>query len=173
MFPTDGIIGYLWNDSFYPGHTHQGIDVFGGNEPGTIPVKAVYSGFLYRLPQWKSSLIILIPQDPLKPERQIWTYYTHMADAQGRSFIVAEFQPGTEGVYVQAGTLLGYQGDYSGKLDRPTGVHLHFSIVLDDGDGHFRNELKIENTLDPSAYFGLPLNADEKSVQPPVCEERQ
>jgi hypothetical protein len=36
---------------------------------------------------------------------------------------------------------------------------LHFSIVLDDGQGKFRNELDINNTLDPSPYLGLALNA--------------
>jgi hypothetical protein len=30
---------------------------------------------------------------------------------------------------------------------------------LDDGKGGFRNELDINNTLDPSPYLGLPLNA--------------
>ena len=34
VFPTDGLIGYLWDDSFQAGHRHQGIDIFGGAEPG-------------------------------------------------------------------------------------------------------------------------------------------
>jgi hypothetical protein len=65
---------------------------------------------------------------------------------------------------------LGYQGDYSGDPNNPVGVHLHFSIVLDDGQGSFRNELKIENTLDPSPYLGLALNSDQNASQVVVCE---
>ena len=69
---------------------------------------------------------------------------------------------------MEAGALLGYQGDYSGDPSNPVGVHLHFSIVLDD-KGRFRNELEIRNTLDPSPYLGLPLNAKENPAVIPVC----
>lgn len=70
---------------------------------------------------------------------------------------------------MEAGTLLGYQGNYSGDPYNPVGVHLHFSIVLDNGLGNFRNELEIGNTLDPSPYFGMNLNASTSRGEPPVC----
>jgi murein DD-endopeptidase MepM/ murein hydrolase activator NlpD len=171
IFPTDGLVGFLWGDSFRPGHRHQGIDVFGGASVGQTPVVAAYPGYLTRLPDWKSSLIIRVPDDPLRPERQIWTYYTHMADAQGESYIDPAFPPGTFEQFVEAGTHLGYQGNYSGDPNNPTGVHLHFSIVLDDGQGSFRNELEIRNTVDPSPYLGLPLNAAENENDVPVCAQ--
>jgi hypothetical protein len=159
--PTSGYVGFIWGDSFQPGKKHQGIDIFGGTAPGQTPVVAAYSGFLSRLPEWKSTVIIRLPADPLNPSSQIWTYYTHMADANGVSYVSPEFPPGTSEIFVTAGTFLGYQGDYSGDPNNPVGVHLHFSIVQDDGQGSFRNELKIENTLDPSPYLGLPLNASQ------------
>ena len=84
-----------------------------------------------------------------------------MASPQGNSYISADFPPGTLEQPVEAGRLLGYQGNYSGDPGNPVGVHLHFSIVLDDGQGHYLNELQIQNTLDPSAYLGLPLNASQ------------
>jgi murein DD-endopeptidase MepM/ murein hydrolase activator NlpD len=171
IMPTDGYIGFLWGDSFRPTHSHQGIDIFGGGEVGKTPVLVAYSGYLTRLPDWKSSVILRLPDDPLQPGRQIWTYYTHMADKGGNSYIDAEFPPGTREVFVEAGTLLGYQGNYSGDPFNPTGVHLHFSVVLDDGQGSFRNELDIRNTLDPSPYLGLPLNANQNRDQVPVCDE--
>lgn len=175
MFPSDAYIGFIWGDSFRPGHTHQGLDLFGGAEPGVTPVLAAYPGYLTRLESWKSSLIIRIPADPLQPDRQIWTYYTHLAARDGTSFIASEFPPGTSEVYVEAGTLLGYQGNYSGDPLTPTGVHLHFSIVLDQGRsaehplGWFRNELEVENTLDPSPYFGMDLNAAQNPAENPLC----
>jgi hypothetical protein len=169
IIPTTGFIGYLWDDTFQPGHRHQGIDIFSGSQPDQIPVYAAYAGYLSRLPDWKSSLIIRIPSDPLKPGRQIWTYYTHIADAQGNSFISPNFPPGTSEVFVKAGTLLGHQGNYSGDPNQPVGVHLHFSIVQDDGTGKFRNELDIQNTYDPSPYFQLNLNADNNQGELPVC----
>ena len=169
IFPTDGYIGFLWDDSFRPGHRHQGIDIFGGQEPNFTPVLAAYPGYLSRLEDWKSSLIVRIPSDPLQPDRQIWTYYTHMADEQGNSFISPEFPPGTQEVYIEAGTPLGYQGNYSGSPGNPTGIHLHFSIILDDGQGKFLNELEIDNTLDPSLYLGLELNANSGVKDVPLC----
>jgi peptidoglycan LD-endopeptidase LytH len=170
LFPTDGFIGYLWDDSFRLGHRHQGIDIFGGSAPGRTPVLASYPGFLTRLPDWKSAVILRVPDDPLQPGRTIWLYYTHMADQNGASFIAADFPPGTFAKPVQAGTLLGYQGDYSGDPNNPTGVHLHFSIDLDDGKGGFRNELDINNTLDPSPYLGLPLNAKTTNGGVVICQ---
>lgn len=169
QFPTDGYVGFLWDDTFKAGSRHQGIDIFAGTDPGMAPVYAVYDGYLTRLAEWKSSVIIRIPDDPLQPGRQIWTYYTHMADPMGNSFIVGEYPAGTNEVHVRAGTLLGYQGDYSGDPNNPVGVHLHFSIVLDDGQGRFKNELEISNTLDPSPYFNIDLNANSAGDSIPQC----
>ncbi|MBN1452823.1 MAG: hypothetical protein JW963_17530 [Anaerolineales bacterium] len=171
VFPTDGMVGFLWDDSFRPGHRHQGLDIFGGEGVGVTPVVAAYPGYLTRLPDWVSTVIVRIPSDPLNPGRQIWTYYTHMATKEGVSFISDEFPPGTYEKFIDAGTFLGYQGNYSGDPNNPTGVHLHFSIVKDDGQGGFRNELEIKNTLDPSPYLGLRVNANENLDTVPVCEE--
>ncbi|MEW6569050.1 MAG: M23 family metallopeptidase [Chloroflexota bacterium] len=172
--PTDGLIGFFWGDSFHPGHRHQGLDIFGPTGPdglGQTPVVAAYDGYLTRLPEWRSAVILRIPRDPLQPTRQIWLYYAHMADPNGNSFISPEFPPGTFDRFVRAGTLLGYQGNYSADPDNPTGMHLHFSIVLDDGRGQFRNELDIANTLDPSPYLGIEVNAERVGSEPAVCRE--
>lgn len=169
VFPIDGIAGFLWGDSFRPGHTHQGIDIFPGSEPGVTPVYAAYPGFLSRLPDWLSTVIVRVPSDPLQPDRQIWVYYTHMADQDGRSYIAPEFPPGASEVFIEAGALLGYAGNFSGDPNNPTGVHLHISIVRDDGEGRFTNELEIRNTIDPSPYFGMPLNAAENPDELPTC----
>ena len=167
--PTSGFIGFLWDDSFRPGHRHSGLDIFSGTEPGTTPVFAAMDGYLTRESDWISTIIIRIPQDLLNPEQQIWTYYTHMADKDGKSFVEATFPPGTTEVFVEAGTLLGYQGNFSGTAGSPTGNHLHFSIVKDDGSGKYLNELEIENTIDPSPYFQISLNVKNQPAKIPVC----
>jgi len=167
--PTRGYIGFLWDDSFRPGHHHSGIDIFGGEEPGITPVVAAADGYLTRLPEWKSTVIIRVSDDPLDSSRQIWLYYTHMASVAGKTFIEEKFPSGSVEVPVKAGDLLGYQGNYSGDPVNPTGVHLHFSIVMDDGRGEFLSELEIENTLDPSPYFQLPLNGKYNTGDVPMC----
>jgi murein DD-endopeptidase MepM/ murein hydrolase activator NlpD len=172
--PTDGFVAFFWGDSYPSGKLHQGVDVFGPTGPegiGETPVMAAHEGYLTRLPDWRSAVIVRIPVDPLQPERQIWTYYAHMADPQGRSFIQESFPPGTFEKFVSAGTLLGFQGNYSADPDNPTGMHLHFSIVLDDGEGRFRNELAYENTVDPTPYLGVELNADRIGARAAGCRE--
>jgi murein DD-endopeptidase MepM/ murein hydrolase activator NlpD len=170
LMPSTGMIGYIWGDSFRPGHRHQGIDIFAGTPVGETAVYAAYDGYLTRLPEWKSSVIIRIPKDPLNPDRQIWTYYTHMADPSGQSLIAEAFPPGITEIFISAGTFLGYQGNFSGTPGNPTGVHLHFSIVRDDGQGMYLNELEIKNTLDPTPYLGLTLNVNDNPDEIPLCQ---
>ena len=94
-----------------------------------------------------------------------------MADQYGNSFISEEFPAGTSEKYIEAGTFLGKQGNYSADPNNPVGIHLHFSIVEDDGAGQFKNELDIKNTYDPSPYLGLPLNAYENRDDVPLCNQ--
>lgn len=168
--PTRGFIGYLYKDSFTPLKLHTGLDIFSGTAVGQTPIYAPYDGFLTRESDWKSSLILRIPKDPFNPDQQIWVYMTHMADVQGNSLIEAAFSPGIREVAVKQGELLGYQGNYSGYPGSPTGIHLHISIVKDDGNGKYLNEMQIENTIDPSPYFGMPLNAASAPNTSPTCD---
>lgn len=167
--PTDGYLGFGYGDSWRPGHRHTGFDIFGPQPLGRTPVVAAYPGYLTRLPDWKSTVIIRIPDDPLQPGRQIWAYYTHLAGPDGEPFISAAFPPGVVEKPVEAGTFLGYQGNFSGEPGNPVGVHLHFSLVKDDGAGRFLNELQIENTLDPSPYLGLRAGVYDDWSRPIVC----
>ena len=174
VLPAEGYIGLLYGDPRPPYSTsrrHQGIDIFSPGGPGETPVYAAYDGYLTREASWRSSLIIRVPDDPLQPGRQIWLYYTHMANAEGTQDTIEDaFPPGTYEVFVQRGTLLGYTGDYSGSPLRTVAVHLHFSIVLDDGTGKYRNELEFANTVDPSPYLGMRVNYACAPVVP-VCTE--
>jgi peptidoglycan LD-endopeptidase LytH len=171
--PTNGFVAFFWGDFYRNGRKHQGIDIFGPTGPdglGETPVVAAYDGYLTRQSDWRSALIMRVPQDPLQPGRQIWLYYTHMADAEGNSFIQPEFPPGTFEEFIPAGTLLGYQGNYSADPNNPTGMHLHFSIVLDDGNGNYRNELEHSNTLDPSPYLGFQLESASIGSNVAACK---
>ncbi len=168
ILPADGFIGLLYEDPRSPyskRHPHQGIDIFSDADPGISPVYAAYEGYVTRQEDWRSSLIIRVPDDPLNPGEQIWLYHTHMADREGNDFIEAAFPPGTHEFFVEQGTLLGYTGDYNGNSARNVWVHLHFSIVKDDGNGRYLNELEFNNTLDPTPYLGLPLNYYNASAE--------
>jgi hypothetical protein len=179
ILPADGYIGLLYGDPRGPyseSQRHQGIDVFSPTGPGETPVYAAYDGYVSRADSWTSAVIQRVPDDPLQPGRQIWLYYTHMAPADGETdFIEESFPRGVSEVFVRQGTLLGYAGNYSGTLN-PVGVHLHFSIVRDDGYGGYTNELFFDNTIDPSRYLGLPVNygcaPDVPACAPdPLCAE--
>jgi len=168
VMPTAGWVGVLYGDSLLGTHEHSGLDIFALEGNGVTPVYAAYDGFVTRLPEWTSAIIIRHPEDPLNSQRQIWTYYAHMADAAGNSYIVDDIPRGTYEREVKQGTLLGYQGDYNGGSPRQISTHLHFSIVLDDGSGQFLNETSLANTIDPSPYLGMRLN-NQCADRPPTC----
>lgn len=170
ILPADGFIGLLYADPRGPysgSNPHQGIDIFSPDRdrPGLVPVYAAYDGYITREDDWRSTLIQRIPDDPFNPGQQIWLYYTHMADKEGNDFIENAFPPGTRDVFVEQGTLLGYTGNYNGNSARGVWVHLHFSIVKDDGADSYTNELDFDNTMDPSPYLGIPVHYD---CAPPV-----
>jgi hypothetical protein len=92
--------------------------------------------------------VIGAPDDPLQPGRQIPTII------HGRPIWNCTSPMNSRGhseKFIEAGTPLGYQGNYSGDPNNPVGMHLHFSIVEDVGNGKFKTELEISNTLDPRA----------------------
>jgi murein DD-endopeptidase MepM/ murein hydrolase activator NlpD len=163
LLPTSGVLGVLWNDArvppYGPGRRHTGLDIFGQGRENTVPVYAVADGLLTRLSGWKSAVIVQ-HEDPLRPDEKVWTFYSHMASGAGKSYIVDEFPPGSTGVSVKAGQLLGYQGVWSGHPLRPGWMHLHFSVVRAAEDGSFLNETVPGNTLDPSPYLGIDGSAD-------------
>lgn len=173
ILPSQGLIGLLYRDPARPysaTHRHTGIDIFGDGPNNTIANVAAYDGWLTRLPDWRSTVIIR-HDDPLQPGRTIWTYYTHMASTDGSvSYVDEAFPPGTSEVFVEQGTLLGHQGDYGGN-GYAVAMHLHFSIVKSDGNDDFLNEAIIENTIDPTPYLGLEVNIDATPDFPIRCAD--
>ena len=172
VMPTAGYIGFGWDDSFRPGHRHSGYDIFSPDGAvNTTPVVAAYDGYLTR----EARLEQLGDHPPSRLSgrgagEQIWTFYTHMASADGaESFIAPQFPPGTREIFVPAGTLLGYQGNWSGSAGNPTGIHLHFSIVKSTPSGGYANETDIENTYDPAPFLGVTRN----NAGVPACDEQR
>lgn len=169
LLPTDGYVGFGWDDSFRPGHRHSGLDIFSPDGAVNVtPVVAAYDGYLTREADWKSTVIIRHPSFPAVPAagltagEQIWSYYTHMASRDGsQSFVAAAFPPNTHEIFVKAGTVLGYQGNWSGSRWQFTGLHLHFSVVKSNPDGSYMNETVIENTYNPVFFLGLTKTVDE------------
>lgn len=163
LIPTNGYVGFGWDDSFRLGHRHSGLDIFSPDGAVNItPVLAAYDGYLTRKADWKSTVILRHPNFPAVPAvgltegEQIWTYYTHMASRDGsQSFVAPVFPPGTHEVFVKAGTLLGHQGNWSGSRWQFTGLHLHFSIVKSNPTGSYTDERDITNTYDPIPFLGL------------------
>ncbi|MFK7805603.1 MAG: M23 family metallopeptidase [Anaerolineae bacterium] len=166
MFPSDGFIGVGWGDGAPPMYEHTGYDIFSPAGADNItPIYAAYDGYLTRESTWRSSVIIRHPDFDQLPEvtggQEIWTYYTHMASADGETiYVEPDFPKGTREKFVEAGTLLGYQGTWSGRLNDPVGLHLHFSIPVTIDGGGYANETMIENTLNPAPFLGVEEGAD-------------
>ncbi len=176
LIPSTGFIGVSYGDGAPPMYEHTGYDIFSPDGADNItPIIAAYDGYLTRESDWRSAVIIRHPDFPTFegiPDgvagEQIWTYYTHMASRDGDiSYIDPAFPRGTREMFVEAGTLLGYQGTWSGDPNRNMGLHLHFSIPQSNPDGSYTNETQIANTLDPATFLGL--EADENGTI--VCRQ--
>ena len=167
LIPTSGYIGVAWGDGARPLYQHSGFDIFGPDPQDNVtPIIAAYDGFLTRESNWRSTVIIRHPDfrenpgvDALEDGDTIWTYYTHMASADGGAeYISPEFPRGTFDKFVTAGTILGYQGTWSGDPNRRMGRHLHFSVVKSTSSGGYANETVIANTYDPAPFLGVTLD---------------
>lgn len=123
ILPSSGLIGLLWGDTARPYtalRRHTGIDIFGDGPSGSVPIFAVYDGYLTRAEDWLSTIIIR-HDDPLQAGRTIWTYYTHMASRDGtQSYIVSDYPRGTRERFVAQGTLLAIRENTPARGRRPS-----------------------------------------------------
>lgn len=159
--PTRSELGTFW--------LSRRLLLIGEGYENSVPVYAVADGLLMRRADWHDAVTIQ-HDDPLRPGQKVWTFYGGMASAWGhRSFVDPRFPPGSEGVPVRNGDLLGYQGEYSAQLGTPYWVHLHFAILPAPADGAFpaemvdaglggqkdSEEVGQQVVLDPALYLGI------------------
>ncbi|MCP4537421.1 MAG: hypothetical protein GY832_09775 [Chloroflexi bacterium] len=163
QLPTSGDLGVQWDE--------EGLDFLGWGNENSIAVHAVADGLLTRLPGWNDGVAIQ-HDDPLQLGEKVWSYYTHMSNANGTdSYIVRDFPPGSDSVPVQAGQVLGYQGRWSGESSRPMWVHLRFVVLRATDDGSFPDEAGAADMLDPSPYLGIAART-ETGLRPLRCQEQ-
>ena len=124
--PTESDLGLWWYT--------KALGFMDAGYQNTVPVHAVADGLLTRREAWNDAVAIQ-HDDPLHPGKKVWTFYGGMADADNEaSFVADAFPPGSEGVPVKAGDLLGYQGRW---WQGPIWVHVHFAITPARADGSF------------------------------------
>ncbi len=166
LLPTDSALGVQWSGG--------GLDFFGRGNVDSVPVYAVADGLLTRLPEWTDSVAIR-HDDPLHTGESVWSVYAHMAGTSGgESLVVQDFPPGSVGVPVSAGELLGYQGTWSGQPMRTMWMHVRFAVVRAGQGGEFPAELGPGVTLDPAHYLGIAVDADAGTshLRPLRCLEQ-
>ena len=153
--PTRGDMGMWWI-------TYQ-LGFMGEGYENTVPIYAVADGLLLRRSDWNSAVAIQ-HADPVRPGEKVWSFYGDMAAGEdGESFVVADFPPGSEGVPVEAGQLLGYQGAWGGVPGRPMWTHLHFAVVSALEDGSFPSEIVGLAPEDEFSSEDVPLLPEEET----------
>ena len=154
--PTRGDMGMWWQ-------SYQ-LGIMGEGSENSVPVYAVADGLLLRRSDWNSAVAVQ-HDDPVRAGEKVWSFYGSMASAEdGTSFVAPDFPPGSEGVPVRAGELLGYQGTWSGSPGRPMWTHLHFAVVSALEDGSFPSEiveLLREEEISPEGIAPLPVEEEE------------
>ena len=164
--PTRADLGLRWD-----GATAM---FFGRGNLGQVPVAAVADGWLYRAAAWQGSVAVL-HEDPLRPGAQVWSFYDDLASADGTTSTIApEFPPGSEGVFVKQGQVLGYQGVWNGGPgSTPVWQHVRFGVTRANPDGRFPDALTDAAFLDPAPYLGIALRGEGayRELQPLQCGE--
>jgi hypothetical protein len=164
-FPSSGAFGVQWREN--------GLNIFSWGSKNTVPVYAVADGFLTRYSGWEGVLVIR-HDDPLNPGDQVWTVYADMLSASGNeSYIPDDFPPGSIEMPVNAGQLLGYQGEWSGRIYWPMPAHLRFAVVNEIPSSIMMNDDLFKNAVDPTPYLGISLNDGDgsTSLQKLQCKE--
>lgn len=164
--PTRADLGLRWDG--------VALMFFGRGNLAQVPVVAAADGRLYRAVDWQGSVAVL-HEDPFQPGAQVWSFYDGLASADGTtSYIALEFPPGSEGVPVKQGQLLGYQGVWNGEPgSMPVWQHLRFGVVRAKPGERFVNTLTGVAFLDPTPYLGVTLRDDGayRELQPLRCGE--
>jgi hypothetical protein len=164
--PTRADLGLRWDS--------VALMLFGRGNLTQVPVVAAADGRLYRAADWQGSVAVL-HEDPFQPGAQVWSFYDGLASADGTtSYIASEFPPGSEGVPVKQGQLLGYQGVWNGGPgSMPVWQHLRFGVVRAEPGERFVNTLTGAAFLDPTPYLGVTLRDDGayRELQPLRCGE--
>ena len=117
-----------WGDGRSGGRNHQGTDIFG---PKGSPVVAIADGFVEHVEDWPRAGFALIIR-----HADGWSsHYYHLNNDtpgtdDGRGGFAGAFASGIEeGVFVEAGQIVGYVGD-SGNAE-PSSAHTHFELHRD------------------------------------------
>jgi len=154
--PTSGGFGVQWSEN--------GLNIFGWGNENTVPVYAVADGVLTRPSAWESAVAIQ-HDDPLNPGDKVWSVYADMLSASGHeSYILDDFPPGSTEIPVHAGQLLGYQGEWSGRIYWPKPSHLRFAVVNEIQSSIMMSDDAFKNVLDPTLYLGISLNDGDAST---------
>jgi len=156
QLPTSGAFGVQWSEN--------GLNIFGWGSKNTEPVFAVADGVLIRPSDWEGALVIR-HDDPLSPGDKVWTVYADMLSASGSEpYILDDFPPGSIEMPVNAGQLLGYQGEWSGRIYWPMPAHLLFAVVNEIPSSIMMKEDVFKNAVDPTLYLGISLNGGDGST---------
>jgi hypothetical protein len=168
--PSDGALGVRWDSAT--------LRIYGRGNVGAVPVVAVADGHLYRPAgtAWEGAVAIL-HDDPLHPGAWVWSIYGDLRSADGeRDFVAAAFPPGSAGIPVQRGDLLGYQGRWSEAAQSAAWMHVRFAVLPADAltetmvlEEIAPPPLDATQPLSPALYLGVQVS-DSANLQPLRCE---
>lgn len=166
--PSDGALGVRWDGAT--------LTFYGRGNVGAAPVVAVADGRLFRPAgtAWEGALAIL-HDDPLHPGAWVWSIYRDLRSADGEHVLVSDaFPPGSAGLPVQRGDLLGYQGQWQADAPGAAWMHVQFAVLpaaaptaTIDLEEVAPPPLDATHTLSPAPYLSvqLPSNTNLHSLR--------
>lgn len=172
--PGDSTLGVRWDGAT--------LTFYGRGPAGVAPVVAVADGRLFRPAgtAWKG-VVAILHDDPLHPGARVWSIYDHLRSADGEHVLVSDaFPPGSAGLPVQRGDLLGYQGQWQADAPGAAWMHVRFAVLPANAptatmalEEIVPPPLDATQPLSPAPYLGvqLPNNTNLHSLHCHDTEE--
>lgn len=163
--PTSAYMGYRFEDGR--------LSLYGAGPEGTVPVEAVAPGEVYRLEGYPEGSLVVVHEDPLNPGEKVIITYSEMRSSRGGEPLIPDhISMGVEGLAVEAGETLGYQGMWAGSDFRQDWLHVTLGIAPYEPQFLEDIDLLAENLVDPGIYFGISLEPGAGHVKPVICSEK-
>jgi len=161
--PSRANLGYRYDQGL--------LTLYSAGAEGQISVTAAADGWVYRSYDLPGGSMIVVYDDPLAPEERVIAYYGDMLAYRGNDQYVSGVYPtGTQGLPISKGDLIGYQGMWSGTINRQDWLHVTFGIAPFNQNYLDDPALLLDNLINPASYFGIDIDPSSDSVERIKCQ---
>jgi len=162
--PTSAYMGYRYENGW--------LTLYGAGPEGTVAVKTVAPGKVFRPEAFPKGSLAVVHEDPLNPGEKVILYYSEMRSSRGGEALIPDTIPiGAEGLDLEAGETIGFQSMWAGSAFRQDWLHVTLGIAPYEPQFLENPDFQAENLVNPGEYFGIRLEPGAGHVKPVICSD--